>query len=80
MTVLYIISHKLHVSTLYNSVNSKAILHCNMSNSRLKYPQLEIDKIKPVSEMNSSYEFQKLSHFEEEGMEGGRLVFTCLTI
>ena len=56
-----------------NSVNSQPILDCNVTNSRLKHLKSEIDKFKPVSEITSFFEFEKLSYFEQKG---GRLVFT----
>ena len=65
-------SGKSNVSRLYNSVNSQPISDCNMSNSRLKHLISVNEKFKPVSEIISFFQFEKLSYCEEKG---GHLVF-----
>ena len=37
-----------------------------MPNSKINHPQLENDKIKPVIEVISFFEFEELSYFEEK--------------
>ena len=49
------VSDKPHVSRLYNSVNSRPIVYCNMSNSRLKHLKSENDKFKNISEIISFF-------------------------
>ena len=50
----------------------------SMSNSKIKHPQSENDKIKPVGEMISFLEFEKLNYFEEKRRASGFQFFTNL--
>ena len=51
MIVLYVISDWFHVSRHDNPVSSRLIVDFTMSNSKIKHPQSENDKIKPVGEI-----------------------------
>ena len=73
MIVMYVVSDKSHVLRLDNPVSLQLIVDFNMSNSKIKHPQSENDKIKHVSEINSFCGSKKLNYFEEKGR---RLVFT----
>ena len=51
--VLYVVSDWFHVRRLDNPVSLGLIVDFNMSNSKIKHPQSENDKIKPVDEIIS---------------------------
>ena len=55
MTVLYVVLDYSHVLRLDSPVSLQPIVDSSMTNSNIKHPQSENDKIKPFSEIMSFF-------------------------
>ena len=71
MIVLCVVSDWSHVLSLDNPVSLRLIVDFDMSNSKIKHPQSENDKIRHVGEIISFFEFEKSSRFEEKRRTSG---------